>query len=102
VTETIVAATLRAMATASIDHPILAVLASLSALPFGWPIIRAFARSTRDDIEEAIESPLLSYFGWFPEWTFLKFFWLVVILAAVSVAFYKLYTFVGGLLGMVA
>ena len=90
------------MAGAPIDYPVLAVLAFLSALPFGWPVMRAFGRSAREDIEEVIESPLLSCFGWFPEWTLLKFFWLVVVLAALTVAFYKLYTFLGGLLGLVA
>ena len=84
---------------AAIDHPILAVLAVLSALPFGWPVIRSFGRSARDDVEEAIESPLLSYFTWFPEWTLLKFLWLVIIIAALSVGFYKFYAFVGGVLG---
>jgi len=91
------------MATAPVDHPVLAVLAFLSALPFGWPVMRAFGRSVRNDIEEAIESPLLSYFaGWFPEWTLLKLFWLLVVLAGLSIAFYKLYVFVGGLFGLVA
>ena len=90
------------MASGAIDHPIVAVLAFLSALPLGWPVIRAFARSARDDIEEAVESPFISYFGWFPEWTLMKFFWLVVVLTALTVTFYKLYSFGGGLLGLVA
>ena len=85
----------------SLDHPILAGLAFLSALPFGWPVVRAFAKSAADDIEEVVESPLISYLGWFPEWTVLKFLWLLVVLAALTVAFYKLYTFVGTFLGLV-
>jgi hypothetical protein len=90
------------MPTALVDHPILAVFAFLSALPFGWPVIRAFGRSAEGDVEEAIESPILSYIGWFPEWTFLKLFWLLAVLAALTVTFYKLYTFLGSLLGVVA
>jgi hypothetical protein len=90
------------MADAPIDHPVLAVLAFLSALPFGWPVICAFGRSARDDIDEAIESPLLSYFTWFPDWTLLKLFWLIVVLAALSTTFYQLYVFVGGFFGLVA
>ena len=90
------------MAGAPIDHPVLAVLAFLSALPFGWRVIRAFGRSARDDIDEAIESPLLSYFTWFPDRTLIKFFWLMVVLAALSITFYQLYLFVTGFLGLVA
>ena len=90
------------MPAAPIDHPILAVLAFLTALPFGWPVIRAFGRSAQQDLDEAVHSPLLSYFGWFPEWTIYKFVWLVIVLAALTVTFYKFYTFVGGFLGLVA
>jgi hypothetical protein len=90
------------MPTSPIEHPIIAGLAFLSALPFGWPVIRAFGRSAEDDVDEALESPLLSWLGWFPEWTIYKFFWLVVVLAALTVTFYKLYAFIGGLLGLVA
>ena len=90
------------MPSAAMDHPIIAVAAFLTALPFGWPVIRAFARSAAEDVEEAIESPLLSYFGWFPEWTIYKFVWLMIVLAALTVTFYKLYTFLGGLVGLVA
>jgi hypothetical protein len=80
----------------------LAAVAFISALPFGWPVIRAFFRSAEADVEEALESPILSYIGWFPEWTTLKFLWLLVILAALTVTFYKLYSFVGEMLGLVA
>ncbi len=90
------------MPTAPVDHPIVAGLAFLSALPIAWPLIQVFSRSAKDDIEEAVQSPLLSYFGWFPEWTFLKFFWLLVIVAALTITFYNFYMFVGGLLGLVA
>lgn len=62
------------MPTSPVDHPVLAVLALLSALPLGWPLIR----------------------------TFLKFFWLLAVLAALTVMFYKSFVFVGGLLGLVA
>jgi len=62
------------MPTSPVDHPVLAVLAFLSALPPGWPLIR----------------------------TFLKFFWLLAVLAALTVMFYKSFVFVGGLLGLVA
>jgi len=85
-----------------VDHPMLAVLAFASALPFGWPLIRAFASSAEDDLDDAARTPLLSFLGPFPEWTFLKFFWLVAVLLALSVMFYKLYVFVGGLLGFVS
>jgi hypothetical protein len=90
------------MPTAPIDHPVIAVLAFLSALPLGWPLIRAFAWSAEDDLENASRAPILSYLGWFPEWTLLKFFWLLAVLAALTVMFYKLYVFAGGLLGLVA
>lgn len=90
------------MPTEPMDHPLLAGLAFATALPFGWPIIRAFVRSAEDDVEEAVESPLLSYLGWFPEWTIYKFIWLVIVLAALTVTFYKLYVFIGGVLDVVA
>jgi len=79
----------------SIDHPILVGLAFVSALPFGWPVIRAFLGSAADDVQKAVDTPLLSLIGWFPEWTVLKFFWLLVVLGALTVAFYKLYVFLG-------
>ena len=90
------------MLDASVDHPILAVFAFLSALPFAWPVVRAFARSAEADVKDAAESPLVSYLGWFPEWTIYKLFWLVVVLVALTVTFYKLYAFVGGFIGLVA
>lgn len=82
-----------------VDHPLVAGLALLSALPFGWPVIRAFLSSAEDDIEDALRNPVFSYLGWFPEWTLYKFFWLVAVLAALTVTFYKLYAYVGELLG---
>lgn len=90
------------MPTSPVDHPVLAVLAFLSALPLGWPLIRTFLWSAEDDIDDAAREPVLSFLGWFPEWTFLKFFWLLVVFAALTVMFYKLYVFTGGLLGLVA
>ncbi len=87
---------------APMDHPVIAALAVVSALPFGWPIIKAFFGSAEDDIEEVTRIPLLAYVGWFPEWTLLKFFWLLVVLAALVVLFFKLYMFLGGLIGLVA
>jgi len=90
------------MGTAPIDHPIVAVLAFLTALPFGWPVIRAFVRSAADDVEEAVESPFLSHLGMFPEWTIFKFVWLLIVLLALTITFYKLYTYVGGFLGLIA
>ena len=82
-----------------IDHPVLAALAFISALPIGWPVIRAFLYSAEDDLEDALRRPLLSFLGWFPEWTIYKFAWLVVLLAALSVAFYKFYSMIGEALG---
>lgn len=85
-----------------IDHPILAGLAFLSALPFGWPVIRAFGHSASEDVKEAVGSPIFSYFTWFPEWTLYKLFWLVVVLLALTITFYKVYVYIGGLVGLVA
>lgn len=84
------------------DHPILAALAFVTALPFGWPVIRAFGRSAKGDAKEVFESPIFSYLTWFPEWTLYKLFWLMVVLSALTITFYKLYVFVGGLVGLVA
>jgi hypothetical protein len=85
-----------------VDHPILAVLAFVTALPFAWPIIRAFGRSTEDDVNDVVESPVFSYLTWFPEWTLLKLFWLLIVLLALTITFYKVYSFIGGLVGVVS
>ena len=86
-----------------IDHPIIAALAFFTALPFAWGAIRAFVRSAVSDLEDdGSQTPMLSYFGWFPEWPVIKLFWLFLVIAALTVTFYKLYTFIGALFASVA
>ena len=85
-----------------LDYPALALLAFVTATPIAWPLIRAFFRSAGEDVEEVVETPLVAWFGWFPEWTLLKLFWLAVVLLALTILLYKLYVFVGKVLGLVA
>ena len=88
------------MPAAQPDHPLLLGLAFVTALPFAWAAIFAFARSAEEDFREAAEYPLLSFLGWFPEWTLLKFCWLVVVLVALTITFYNGYLLAGAWLGL--
>ncbi len=86
----------------AIDHPLVVLLAVLSALVCTWSIIRAFFVSARDDLDEMVRAPWLLLQNIYPEWTFLKLGCVVLIVAAFSVAFYKGYVYLGGMLGLFA
>jgi hypothetical protein len=87
-----------------LEHPWVTGLAFLAALPFGWPLVRAFSRSTAEDVVESVRSPSGAYFGYFmlPEWTLLKLVYLCVAVVALTVTFFKCFMFVGGQLGLLA
>ena len=82
------------------DHPLLLALGFVTALPFGWAAICAFARSADEDFRDAAEYPLLSFLGWFPEWTLLKLCWLAVVLVALTITFYNGYLLAAEWLGL--